>query len=64
MPTKQPHAAAEFHHAYLAALQSQTEPADLLAGILLKKLREQGIDGSQHFDAIKSAAEQLLARAC
>lgn len=61
MPTKRPHAAAEFHHAYLAALRSQTEPAHVLAGVLTKKLREQGIDGSKHFDVIKRAAEQLLA---
>jgi len=61
MPTKQPHAAAEFHHAYLAALRSQTEPAHVLANILIKKLREQGIDGSKHFDAIERAAERLLA---
>ncbi len=61
MPTKHPHAAAEFHHAYLAALGSQTEPAHVLAGVLTKKLREQGIDGSKHFDAIKRAAERLLA---
>lgn len=61
MPAKRPHAAAEFHHAYLAALRSQTEPAHVLAGILIKKLREQGIDSSKHDDAIKRAAEQLLA---
>jgi hypothetical protein len=61
MPTKRPHAAEEFHHAYLAALRSNTEPAHVLAGVLTKKLREQGIDGSMHFDAIKRTAEQLLA---
>lgn len=61
MPTKRLHAAAEFHHAYLEALRSQTEPAQVLAGVLTRKLREQGIDGSKHFDAIKRAAEQLLA---
>lgn len=61
MPTKRPHAAAGFHHAYLAALRSQTEPAHLLAGILIKKLAKQGIDSSKHLDAIKRAAEQMLA---
>lgn len=45
----------------MAVLRSQTEPAHVLAGILIKKLREQGIDSSKHFDAIKRAAEQLLA---
>lgn len=33
----------------------------MLAGVLSRKLRDQGIDGSRHFDAIKRAAEQLLA---
>lgn len=45
----------------MAALRSQTEPALVLAGVLTKKLRDQGIDGSKHFDAVKRAAEQLLA---
>lgn len=61
MPAKRSHTAAEFHRAYLSALRSQTEPAHVLAGILIKKLREQGIDSAGHFDAIKRAAEQLLA---
>ena len=33
----------------------------MLAGILIKKLCEQGIDGSKHFDAMRRVAEQLLA---
>lgn len=45
----------------MAALRSQTEPAQILALTLIKKLREQGIDSSKHFDAVKRAAEQLLA---
>jgi hypothetical protein len=61
MPKKRPHAAAEFHQVYLEALRSQTEPAQILAGVLTRKLREQGIDGSKHFDAIKRAAERLWA---
>lgn len=61
MPAKRPHAAAEFHHAYLTALRTQTEPAHVFAGILIKKLRDQGIDSSKHFDTLKRAAEQLLA---
>ncbi|WP_157085047.1 DUF5677 domain-containing protein [Hydrogenophaga palleronii] len=61
MPKKRPHAATEFHHAYLEAVRSQTGSAHLLARILNKKLLEQGIDSSKHFDAIKDAAEQLLA---
>ena len=40
MPSNRPHTATEFHHAYLAALRSQTEPAQVLAGVLIKKLRE------------------------
>ncbi|MGB9989860.1 DUF5677 domain-containing protein [Massilia sp. SM-13] len=61
MPTKRPHAAAKFHHAYMSALRSQTEPAHVLANILVQKLREQGIDGSKHFDIIERAAGRVLA---
>lgn len=61
MPKRRPHAAAEFHHAYLAALRSQTEPAQVLALTLIKKLREKGIDSTKHHVAVKRAVEQLLA---
>ena len=61
MPSKRLHAATEFHHAYMAALRSQTEPAHVLAGVLIKKLHEQGIDGSKHFESIKRSAALLLA---
>ena len=45
----------------MAALRSQTEPAHVLAGVLIKKLHEQGIDGSKHFESIKRSAALLLA---
>lgn len=55
------HVAAQYHHAYLDVVKRHTQPAYLLAWLILEKLREQGIDGTDHFEAIKEKAVACLA---
>jgi hypothetical protein len=61
MPSKKPHIASTYHSAYLEVMAQQTEPANLLARIIVKKLDRQGIDGAKHLDAIKESVREILA---
>lgn len=60
MSTTKPHAAASFHHSYLEAIRHRTAPAQVIAEIIVNRLRQQGIDGTKNFDYIKRSVSHAL----
>ncbi|MDB5937247.1 MAG: hypothetical protein JWQ01_4591, partial [Massilia sp.] len=61
MPSKKPHPAATYHHAYLEAIERHIDPANIVATIIVEKLQSEGIDGARHFDTIKQSVKEIIA---
>jgi hypothetical protein len=56
-----PHPAAHFHHVFMDAVREHIAPAQIVATVLLVKLRERGIDAADHVEYLKSLASKVLA---